>query len=764
MASAFLNYLWFSVGITYDKKSNKKVVAPPAGWASLTREEPNKFHDESKSGYGILTGHKNKLIVIDADEVAAIEGGNPIPSEIITHLEQNCSAVVKTPNGRHFYFKTEAAQKNGTNICWNSVAIPHLDIRGDGGFIFAPPTNYKKNGNLVRYAWMKGGLDTVGDLPQSIIDALVIEATPEVAQQEYMESDQHDIIADLLNALPLKLWDSYDSWLQIGIILFNSGESVDTWDEFSKQSRHYSVSGCREKWRSFKRGNLSINSLWRLVKLHNPSEFGRLQKKHINIHNLLILTHITLAKLFYLLHQDDYALCSVTGWYEKMPNNIWLARMEEPRSMLLTISNTLSAVCGDELGKYNYKLSQVSSNGTKEEEDLKASIMARMKEISKISMSAHNVGFINSIQKALASHYAIDKFYERLDQQKTLFAFENGVVELETGLFRDISPEDYVSTTCGYNYPRVVVESVKEEVMTFFRSIFSSEEETDYYLKILAYMLTGDKKFQEFYVWRGQGANGKGLTINMLGSVMGEYMKLLPTSYFTQPSEGKGAVLPELAACKAARLVWASEPEDKATLQSNFLKMLSGDEPITCRSLYSKPITYVPHFGVCLLANTVPKLSRLDLGVKRRFRVIPFPYQFVDNPISENHKRVDRTLNEKAKTPEWRDALISILLERFHRDVRTATMFTVPPSVAKETEEYLDENNPLVSWLPQYIDTTAPPSERMKPSEILTLYKNSGGEKEMTAIRIGTLLSAMGFHSVKTNGSIVYKGFIIKNI
>lgn len=759
MASAFLNYLWFSVGITYDKKSNKKVVAPPAGWASLTHEEPNKFHDESKSGYGILTGHKNKLVVIDADEVAAIEGGNPIPSKIITHLEQNCSAVVKTPNGRHFYFKTETPQKNGTNICWNSVMVPHLDIRGDGGFIFAPPTNYKKNGNLVRYAWMKGGLDTVGDLPQSIIDALVIEASLEVNIQDFVESDKHEIIIDLLNVLPLKLWDSYDSWLQIGIILFNSGESVDTWNEFSKQSTHYTARGCHEKWRGFKAGNLSINSLWRLVKLHNPSEFGRLQKKHINIVSLLEPTHVSLAKLFHLLHRDDYALCSITGWYEKMPNNAWVSRVEEPRSMILTISDTIKRECDYEINNCLYKQSQMTNNGTKEETDMRTSLTDRFKKYIKIKMAVESHGFLNSIQKVLASHYAIDSFYERLDIEKSLFAFENGVVELETGIFRDINPEDYISTTCGYDYPRSVDASIKKEVMTFFRSIFSSEEETDYYLKILAYMLSGDKKFQEFYVWRGQGANGKGLTVNMLGPVLGKYMKNLPTSYFTQPSEGKGAPLPELAACKSARLVWASEPEDKSTLQSNFLKMLSGNEPITCRSLHAKPITFLPQFAVCLLANTVPKLSRLDMGVKRRFRVIPFPYQFVDHPTSENHKIIDRALDERVKTSEWRNALITILLERFHNDVRGATLFTTPPEVKRETQEYMDDNNPLINWLPQYIDTTAPTTDKMKASEILNVYKNTGGDRDMTAVRIGTLLSAMGFHSVKTNGITCYKGF-----
>lgn len=738
-------------------------MAFPSGWASITADDANKYHDESKSGYCILTGQKNKLVVIDADEVAAIEGGEPIPTDILVHLEQECAAVVKTPNGRHFYFNTERGYKSGTNICWNSAMIHHLDIRGDGGCIIAPPTSYKKNGNLVRYAWMKGGLDTVRPLPQTIIDALVIEAKPEVALQEYVESDQHDIIVDLLNALPLKIWDGYDSWLQLGIILFNSGEDVDTWDAFSKQSPRYSAGACREKWRSFKKGNLSINSLWRLVKLHNAEEFGRLQKKHINIAALLDNTHVSLAKLFYLLHPDDYALCSVTGWYERMPNNVWLQRGKEPPpSMLLRVSETITKECDVEINSCLYRMSQMTNDGTEEEKTLRTSLTDRCKNYMKIKMSVGNHGFLNSVQKVLVSHYIVEEFYRRLDEGRNLYAFDNGVVDLETGTFRNISSDDYVSTTCGYNYPHTADESVKEEIMTFFRSIFASEDDVDYYLKILSYMLTGNKKFQEFYILRGEGANGKGLTINMMGHVMGKYMENLPASYFTQPSEGKGAPLPELAACKPARFVWASEPDDKASLQSNFLKMLTGNETIKCRSLYSKEISFLPQFGTGMLCNGVPRLSRLDLAVKRRLRIVSFPYQFVDNPISENHKKVDRSLEDRLKTPEWRDALITILLERFHRDVRGAREFTMPATVKKATEEYLDDNNPLINWLPQYIDTTAPATEKMKASDILAVYKNTGGEKDMTAVRIGTLLSAMGFHSVKTNGVTCYKGFIIK--
>jgi len=68
-------------------------------------------------------------------------------------------------------------------------------------------------------------------------------------------------IKQVLDKLPLKYIDDYDSWLTIGIVLFNEDEDVSLWDEVSKQSFKYKPGACEEKWKSFHKGDMTIATL-----------------------------------------------------------------------------------------------------------------------------------------------------------------------------------------------------------------------------------------------------------------------------------------------------------------------------------------------------------------------------------------------------------------------------------------------------------------------------------------------------------------------
>jgi len=747
----------FSVRITV--KDGKKVVAFPPAWAKLTAETCTQFQVPS-NGLVYLTGNKNGFIVIDADEVKAVLNGQPIPGAIISELEASCEAIVKTPNGRHFYFKTEETYTSSTNILWNNTVVPFLDIRGDGGCIIAPPSHYIKAAKTLRYEWMKGGIDTVAELPASVSAALAIKATQQTIYQEYIEVSNEDIITELLTALPIKVWDSYDTWIQIGMILYNCGMSCDVWDSFSKQSSHWKSPGCRDAWRSFAKGPLTIGSLWRLVKLYSPDNFVQLQRKHINIVPLLQPEHLSLAKLVYALCPSDYAYCSNTQWYERMENNVWKSRGEEPLSLQLRIAETIKKAVHAERSRAMYKVGQIVEDGSDEAKLMKQTLADQLKLFLKVSAAVENHSFVQSTQKFLKSYYTVDEFYKKLDSNRSFFAFTNGVYDLSTGLFRGIIPEDFISTTCGY--PRRAAGAMaKAEVRAAFAGMFAAPADCSYLLKTMAYHLSGDTKFQELHIWQGRGANGKGITIKMLQKVFGDYMRTIPTSYFTQPSEGKGAPLPELAMCRATRLLFASEPEADTSLQVGFCKLITGNDTISVRALYREPIAYQPQFSIVILANEVPKLSKLDKGIQRRLRVVPFPFEFLDEVRCENHRPVDRSLEGKAGSEEWRDALMEMLLEIYADEVRDATALTYPLSVQEASKEYLDENNPLALWLPDHIITNAPDTERMTATDIFNLFKSTS-TISLNVMRLGLLLSSLGFHSIKTNGRLVYKGFVIK--
>lgn len=68
-------------------------------------------------------------------------------------------------------------------------------------------------------------------------------------------SDTSDL-KDLLFKLPAKYYDDYESWIAVGMILYNtSDENFNLWDEWSKQSNKYDETIMDSKWKSFKTNN-----------------------------------------------------------------------------------------------------------------------------------------------------------------------------------------------------------------------------------------------------------------------------------------------------------------------------------------------------------------------------------------------------------------------------------------------------------------------------------------------------------------------------
>lgn len=97
---------------------------------------------------GIVTGVKSGIIVIDVDE-----GGD----ETLQRLQDHHGPLPKTVTaltgggGKHIYFK-HPGPKTGNRTKF----APSLDVRGDGGYVVAPPSLHKSGG---QYRWEGGAYD-----------------------------------------------------------------------------------------------------------------------------------------------------------------------------------------------------------------------------------------------------------------------------------------------------------------------------------------------------------------------------------------------------------------------------------------------------------------------------------------------------------------------------------------------------------------------------------------------------------------------------
>lgn len=739
----------FSLRITYDEASHKK-QCEAVTWGKINKDNFTKFHDSKKTGFAILTGTINNIVVLDCDINKA---AGTFPQDVLDTLDECCKSIVKTPNGKHYYFSTNKVIKKRTGTFWKGTKVPFLDVLAEKCIIYAPPSLYIRGDEPVRYQWIRGDLSTLVDLPDSILDAI---AEPEhTASVDAALTTSIDL---LLDSLSVERWSDYEEWILIGMALYNAGYTVDLWDKYSKKATNYNPAACAQKWRSFggkKTNGVGLGTLYYKLKQDAPDVFNQLRANIEDTHlRCASMTHQNTATLFYLANPSRYIYSPQLGWFSLGENNIWVASEEQPEQLMLRISNVVSDFCD---AAKEYFLERIK----KEEDDERKNILKGCM-LTTINHKKHvqNTGYVRSTIEWIKELYTDSSFYKKINANRNLLAFTDAVFDFSTGEFRPIEPTDYISVCCPFPAPSLSAPTDKR-LLTFLESIFENEDDLNYLLQILASSLDGFNRFQEFYIFKGAGGNGKGLLLNLLSNCLGDYAKVLPISYFTQKTEGKGAALPELANCASARFISGSEPELNDKLQVGFIKQISGDETLEVRKLYGRPFSYKPQFTTFILCNGA-KLSKPDVGVQRRLRVLNFPFQFKQeqefNSQNPEHRRANPDIAGLLTTPEICQSFLALLLTTYKKySLFIAKTIHRPVNVLEATSDFLDENNPVASWLYEKYDTKADAKKKVSPTDLLNHYKQDTG-KDCNPNQFSTYLSLLGLVQKKTKTARYYFG------
>jgi hypothetical protein len=263
------------------------------------------FKKEDFKGYNgiaIRTGKSNKVTVIDIDDKSKV-------GEVLTKLDiQDIDDIlyVKTRQGYHFYMVYDGMYKTMSNY------HDKIDMRNDGGVIFAPGTMYyDEEGKEYKY---DSGVDfktfvnalSSGDglihIEETFINSNQSPAvsppdSPKTVGEEYvlveasqkqklLNEKEFEKLKKTVMKLDIKRADDYDLWIKLGMALYNKGdtynnETFDLWCTFSKQSKNkFNSFESMKKWASFeeKTDGLTISSIYHWYKVDNPDEKGELMR------------------------------------------------------------------------------------------------------------------------------------------------------------------------------------------------------------------------------------------------------------------------------------------------------------------------------------------------------------------------------------------------------------------------------------------------------------------------------------------------------
>ena len=272
---------------------------------------------------------------------------------------------------------------------------------------------------------------------------------------------------------------------------------------------------------------------------------------------------------------------------------------------------------------------------------------------------------------------------------------ENGTLEFERaeegfqakGRRREFRREDLITKMAEVEFD----PSAECPLFDRFLEEVQPDPEMRQFLDVWAgYNMLGLADAQKMAVFHGQGSNGKGVWIQTIAHILGDYAWAAAIETFIdQGRYRKGSdASPDLAALAGRRMVYANEPEEGAKFSDGLIKAMTSDEPIGgVRELMKPPFELLVTFTNTVSANHKPKIGT-DHGIQRRMQLIPLGVIIADD-------RADPQLKNKLK------AEASGIFNRMIRGAieYLTTGLSQPEAIKAATKEYLEENDLLGQFL-----------------------------------------------------------------
>jgi P4 family phage/plasmid primase-like protien len=534
------------------------------------------------------------------------------------------------------------------------------------------------------------------------------------------------IARKLIRILSEKRADKYTDWAPVGWALNNIDPGlIDEFIEFSRKCHNkFNENECRKFWNTIKLGGYTIASLHYWAKHDSPEEYNNILMESINkaVENAETGNHDDLAKVLFEMYKYEYRCVSKTKnkWYA-FYNNRW-HYVDQAYTLANIISDELAVMFGKRAISYfnraSFGLGGDRDNSTKKGTDL-------MKIVEKLKTES----FKNSVISSAANRFIDDKFEEKLDSNPNLIGFENGVYDLEAGIFRKGVPEDYVILSAGYDYnPNYTVDS-KEiiEINKYFAQVMTEENMREYTLISFSSFLDGHIRQQVFRIFTGSGGNAKSQTMDLLKETMGQYFGKLPTGIITRKRGSSSAATPELADKRGKRFLVIDEPEHDDVMYVGQMKQYTGGDIIPARALYGDPFEYKPQFKMGLLCNKLPQLPVvMDGGTIRRLKVIPFESEFVDKIDPKNNGKQfkkDPNLGEKMKT--WGPGFMWILVNLYYKKYKESNFqISEPKKVTQFTDKYRIDSDKYYEFLSEYVVDTRDINDMVSVVSLYSTFRN----------------------------------------
>jgi putative DNA primase/helicase len=231
---------------------------------------------------------------------------------------------------------------------------------------------------------------------------------------------------------------------------------------------------------------------------------------------------------------------------------------------------------------------------------------------------------------------------EDFDTHPHLLNCLNGIVNLQT---KELIPHD-PALRLTYMAPFKYNPEAKCPLwIAFLQKVFQDDPDAIKSMqRQLGYFLTAEMREQKFFVWVGNGRNGKSTIRNVLSFILGDYLGDCSSSAFIVKRFNQEVY--ELADQAQKRLMFSAEITDTYQLDEPLIKAVTGGDKHTFRQIYGKPMRIYPKFKIIILCNRVPEIRGTDDGIWDRCNILQFKQKFEGKSRVQDYHKVLRVESE----------------------------------------------------------------------------------------------------------------------
>jgi putative DNA primase/helicase len=279
------------------------------------------------------------------------------------------------------------------------------------------------------------------------------------------------------------------------------------------------------------------------------------------------------------------------------------------------------------------------------------------------------------------------------DLDPMLLNVRNGVIDLGTGEFREHSPDMRMTLQAAVHYRRA---ETAPQWDAFLRRVQPDPEMRAYIQRVAGYCATGSINEQSMFLWNGQGANGKSVAQAVLAQILGDYAQTMPVSTL-MASTVDDRIPNDVARMAGRRFLVASETKQGRALDEQRLKQLTGGDTIAARYMRAEYFEFKPVGKLQLTTNHLPRMSD-DQATWRRIHLITWP---VVIPEAERDGFLQQRLIDE-ESPGILNWVIQGALAWMQEGLNP------PAGVRQAKEEYRVEEDVMEQFLAAMIDVVEP--------------------------------------------------------